>query len=289
MERRVLGKPQPPAPSPQFRLLTRRQAVQRLSLGTAIAVSQRAFGQAPAIVTRESARPLVTDGVASTVLGEDAALVWSRADRPSRLVVEYATTESFANARRVIGTAALEGSDFTARVRLSDLPRGQRIFYRAHVSGSGRSRRWSESVGGQLSTAPAPGARDVSLVFSADTVGQGWGLDDAFGGLQTYASMLGDRARSLRQPRRRHLCRPARRCRGHARRRPDLAQPCAPGQEQGRGDGRRIPRQLSLQPPGRAHAALQCGRAAAHRVGRPRGARQLVSPSAGRTTTRATP
>jgi alkaline phosphatase D len=28
-------------------------------------------------------------------------------------------------------------------------------------------------------------------VFSADTVGQGWGLDPAFGGLATYASMLG--------------------------------------------------------------------------------------------------
>jgi alkaline phosphatase D len=149
------------------------------------------FAQAPSLAVGDGARPVVTDGVASSLAGEDAAVVWSRTDRPSRLVVEYATTEAFASARRVVGPAALEGTDFTARVFLTDLPLGQRIFYRVRFQDLTDLRRWSEPAVGSFSTAPSPGSRDVSLVFSADTVGQGWGLDPAFGGLATYASMLG--------------------------------------------------------------------------------------------------
>ena len=186
-----MNEPEPRGPSPEPCLVTRRQAVQALSLGTAIAVSQRAFGQAPAVLMGAGARPVVTDGVASTLVGEDAAVVWARADRSARLVVEYATSDSFAGARRVVGSAALESSDFTARVHLADLPRGQRLFYRVLFQDLADVRRWSEPSVGQLTTAPAPGTRNVSLVFSADTVGQGWGLDPAHDGLRTYASMLG--------------------------------------------------------------------------------------------------
>ena len=134
---------------------------------------------------------MVTDGVASTIVDETTGLVWARADRASRMVVEYATTEAFVDPRRVNGPAALEGSDFTARVHLPDLPGGQRVFYRVRFQDLADLRRWSEPAAGSFVTAPAVAGRDVSLVFSADTVGQGWGLDPAFGGLQTYASMLG--------------------------------------------------------------------------------------------------
>ena len=90
------------------------------------------FGQAPAIVTAASARPSVAFGVtAGDVVNLDRAIVWSCTDRAARLIVEYATTESFKDARRVVGPAALEASDFTARVDSSGLPAGQRIFYRA--------------------------------------------------------------------------------------------------------------------------------------------------------------
>ena len=89
------------------------------------------FGQAPAIVTAASARPSSAFGVTAGDVDGDRAIVWSRTDRASRLIVEYATTESFKDVRRVVGPAALEVSDFTARVNLSALPPGQRIFYRA--------------------------------------------------------------------------------------------------------------------------------------------------------------
>jgi alkaline phosphatase D len=149
------------------------------------------FGQAPATMISDGARPIVTDGVASTIVDETTGLVWARADRASRMVVEYATTEAFVDPRRVSGPAALESSDFTARVHLPDLPRGQRVFYRVRFQDLADLRHWSEPAAGSFLTAPAVTGRDVSLVFSADTVGQGWGLDPAFDGLQTYASMHG--------------------------------------------------------------------------------------------------
>src|SRR5689334_5934211 len=87
-------------------------------------------GQAPAIVTADSARPSSAFGVAAGDVDGDRAIIWSRTDRPARLEVEYATTSSFTNPLRVSGPAALETTDFTAQVDLSGLPAGQRIFYR---------------------------------------------------------------------------------------------------------------------------------------------------------------
>jgi alkaline phosphatase D len=149
------------------------------------------FGQAPAIVTAPGARPVVADGVASTLVSDDAAVVWARADRAARMLVEYATSDTFRDVRRVVGPSVTEASDFTGRIHLADLPRGQRVFYRVSFQDLRDLRQWSEPTVGQLTTSPAPRTRDVSLVFSADTVGQGWGLDPAFGGMLTYASMLG--------------------------------------------------------------------------------------------------
>ena len=46
------------------------------------------------------------------------------------MTVEVATSESFANARRLRGPAALDVSDFCGKIDLSGLPSGQDIFYR---------------------------------------------------------------------------------------------------------------------------------------------------------------
>ena len=182
----------PRAPRPEPRRVTRREALGGLSIAAAgLLAPRRAFGQAPAIVQAPGVRPLVTDGVASTLAGEDAAVVWARADRAARMLVEYATTDSFRDVRRVTGPSVTEASDFTGKAQLLDLPRGQRVFYRVSFQDLSDIRRWSEPIVGELTTSPAPRSRDVSLVFSADTVGQGWGLDPAFDGMLTYKSMLG--------------------------------------------------------------------------------------------------
>ena len=62
--------------------------------------------------------------------------MWSRTDRPARLLVEWATSDTFRDATRIVGPAALAESDFTARVDLTGLPAGQQIFYRVAVRGS---------------------------------------------------------------------------------------------------------------------------------------------------------
>ena len=127
------------------------------------------------------------------------AIVWSRTDRPSRLIVEYATTESFTDAKKITGPAALEVTDFTARVDLTGLPAGQRIFYRASFQSLADLKVTSEPVTGTFLVPETPNllssretrrpARDVTVAWTADTVGQGWGIDTNLGGMRLYDAM----------------------------------------------------------------------------------------------------
>lgn len=143
---------------------------------------------APALLRARNARPQVPQGVAVGDAGAGRAHVWSRADRPARMFVEYATTDRFADARRVAGPAALESTDFTARTVLTDLPAGQHIFYRVLFQDLADPRAWSDPVAGSFTTG-GPG-RGVTIAFSADTVGQGWGINPEWGGLRLYETML---------------------------------------------------------------------------------------------------
>jgi alkaline phosphatase D len=145
---------------------------------------------APAIIRAPGAVPALPQGIAAGDAGSGRIVIWSRADRAARMSVDYATTERFANARTVRGPAALDGSDFTARVVLTDLPAGQRIFYRVRFQDLADLRQWSEPVSGSFSTAPWSGARDITLAWSADSVGQGWGHNADFGGMRLYETML---------------------------------------------------------------------------------------------------
>jgi alkaline phosphatase D len=145
----------------------------------------RLSGQAPAIV--KTGRPALAQGVTAGDVSGGRAVIWSRSDRASRMFVEYSTTEGFANPLRVRGPAATESSDFTSRVVLTDLPQGQRVFYRVQYQDLSELSNLSEPVTGSFST--ATGGRDVTIAWSADTVGQGWGINPDFGGLKLYDTM----------------------------------------------------------------------------------------------------
>ncbi len=134
--------------------------------------------------------PVLPEGVAAGDAGSGRIVIWSRCDRAARMSVEYATSEQFTNARTVRGPTAVDASDFTARVILPDLPAAQRIFYRVRFQDLAGLRDWSEPVSGRFSTAPWSGARDVTLAWSADSVGQGWGINPDFGGMRLYETML---------------------------------------------------------------------------------------------------
>src|ERR1700753_4429574 len=112
-------------------------------------------------LSRAADRPLITHGVQSGDTGIDGGVVWARADRPSQMMVEVATTESFANARALPPINALPESDFTAKMLLENLPGGQDIFYRIKFRDLSHPDVLSEPVTGRFRTAPSD-RRDVS-------------------------------------------------------------------------------------------------------------------------------
>jgi alkaline phosphatase D len=148
----------------------------------------RSLGGAPAIVRAEGARPTADYGAAAGDVTAGRAMVWSRADRPARLVVEWDTTDAFRNVRRVLGPAATAESGLTSRVDLTSLPAGQRIAYRVFFQDLADTKLVSVPVSGTFRT-PAATAADVTLAWSADTVGQGWGINPEWGGLRLYETM----------------------------------------------------------------------------------------------------
>ena len=141
-----------------------------------------------AVITSDSARPGIPFGVQSGDVASNRAIIWSRSDRPARMIVEYSTTESFNNPRRITGPAAIESSDFTARIDLTDLPAGQKIFYRVSFQDLKDIRAYSEPVRGSFNTIPKD-RRDLTLVFGGDVCGQGWGINKEFGGMKIFESM----------------------------------------------------------------------------------------------------
>jgi alkaline phosphatase D len=156
--------------------------------GIAVAQPFRTAARAPAIVTAPRARPTAPFGVTAGDVGGGRAIIWTRGDRASRMFVEYATTGAFTNATRVPGPALLETSDFTGRTVLTDLPAGQRVFYRVVFQDLNDLRVWSEPVVGSFTT-PSLAPREVKIAWSADTVGQGWGINPEWGGLRLYETM----------------------------------------------------------------------------------------------------
>src|ERR1700759_4510652 len=81
-------------------------------------------------LSRAADRPVITHGVQSGDVGADGGVIWSRADRPSQMLVEVATSESFKDARRLPPINGQPESVFTAAMLVDELPGGQDIFYR---------------------------------------------------------------------------------------------------------------------------------------------------------------
>ena len=166
-------------------LLTRRKFL-------AVSTSAAALSIARPYVSRANDRPLVTHGVQSGDVGLDSGVVWARTERPARMQVEIATTESFRDVRQGVFVDALPQSDFTAKALLEGLPPGQDIFYRIQFRDHSQPTILSEPAVGRFRTAP-PDRRNVSFVWGGDVCGQGWGIDEARGGMRSFATMLRNR------------------------------------------------------------------------------------------------
>ncbi len=132
--------------------------------------------------------PMMPYGVQSGDVTSNSAIIWSKTDRPARMVVEISEAADFAEARVIEGPAALEPSDYTAKVDVTDLPAGARLFYRVFFVSLEDITVKSAPITGVLHTAPTE-AQDIRFVWSGDTAGQGWGINEDWGGMKIYAEM----------------------------------------------------------------------------------------------------
>src|SRR5262249_61803229 len=65
-----------------------------------------AQGEAPAVVPSDLRRPALPYGVQSGDVARDRAIVWSKTDRPPRLLVEDSANDPLLDAPRITGPAA---------------------------------------------------------------------------------------------------------------------------------------------------------------------------------------
>src|SRR5688572_29926862 len=148
--------------------VSRRSFLQQATLGS---VALTGIGgilysrQAPAVIASDAARPMANWGLQIGDVIDGRAIVWSRADRPARMTVEWALDETFNRAHKIRGPHALEVSEFTSRVDLTRLPADSDIFLRVTYQDLDSGRASSEPVLGQFRTPPAQ-SRNIRFVWS---------------------------------------------------------------------------------------------------------------------------
>lgn len=147
-----------------------------------------AFGASLAMpsLSRASARPVFTHGVQSGDVDTMSGMIWTRTDRPARVMMEVSTTESFANARQLAPLTAMPTNDLAVKRMVTGLPSDQDIFFRFTAADLNDINAISAPIVGQFRTAPTS-RRDIKFAWSGDTAGQGWGIDVE--GMRTYATM----------------------------------------------------------------------------------------------------
>ncbi|MFE1904913.1 alkaline phosphatase D family protein [Streptomyces gardneri] len=176
--------PSSPSPSPS----PGRRGLLRGSLAASAALALGGAGMAaPAFAL--SGRPRAGWGVQTGDVTASSGLVWVRADRPARMLVETSASESFRRVRRHHGPLVGTGTDFTGTTALRGLPAGEQIHYRVTLADPDDPRRTGEPVVGTFRTAPERRRDGVRFLWSGDIAGQGWGINPDIGGFRAYEEM----------------------------------------------------------------------------------------------------
>jgi alkaline phosphatase D len=150
--------------------------------GGGVAVS--GMGPRAAALVR-SGRPEITHGIQSGDVTASSGIVWTRADRPSRMLVEVSTRSDFRNALTVRGPLLTPNTDFTGKVSLTGLPAGEDVHYRVRLADLHDGSLTSAPETGRFRTAPYT-RRDVSFCWSGDLAGQGYGINPDIGGYYIF-------------------------------------------------------------------------------------------------------
>ncbi|KRE78203.1 alkaline phosphatase D family protein [Arthrobacter sp. Soil763] len=156
----------------------------------------------PAGIALVRNRLTLPSGIANGDVTTGSGVLWSRASGPGRLVADLLAVDDDGSPlrggrafRRVLrGSPATEATDFTARINAEHLPAGTRFAVTMHFEDADGNA--GETAQGSFSTAPGTGllrsgraARGQSFVWSGDTAGQGWGINEEIGGMRGYAAM----------------------------------------------------------------------------------------------------
>jgi alkaline phosphatase D len=171
---------------------------------------------APAIVVSAQERPQALQGLQLGDPNNGSVLVWSRSDRPARMLIDWSYDEQFGKARRIVGPYALDTTDFTARHDLSGFEAGSEVFVRVSFQSLNNDRAISEPVTGRFVAPPKSRygkgrshderrwrdrdddyddyyvddkRADLRFHWGGDTAGQGWGINTSFGGMKIYETM----------------------------------------------------------------------------------------------------
>lgn len=138
------------------------------------------------MIPPELARPHMEQGIASGDVTPRGAVIWSRADRPSRLRVEWSLDPDFRRVQRGPDAEALVATDYTAKVGLTGLPPGRDVHYRVWFENLAAPGADAPPMVGRLRTPPADASGGTSFAWSGDTCGQGYGINPDLGGMRIY-------------------------------------------------------------------------------------------------------
>ena len=164
--------------TPSTRLRRRELLAAGGGLAAGLLVPAWRASAAPAFVR---SRPVLTHGVQTGDVTRRTAIVWARADRPSRMVVR---------ARRQAhrGPGAHAGHRSHGQGAPRGLTPGGEVGVEVLLENLDDASVTSEPLEATFTTAPKD-ARDISFVWSGDLVGQGWGINPDVGGLRIFGAM----------------------------------------------------------------------------------------------------
>lgn len=176
--------------------------------GAMAAAAPAAAAAGPAMSAAPLLRRRLTlpSGISTGDVTSNSAVLWSRSSGPGRLVASIRRTD--ADGRLLRGRHAFErvlrsswassATDFTAKIQAAGLPAGSR--FQLTLRFEDENGVLGEAGQGTFTTAGSPsstggrgrpdgGRRGQSFVWTGDTAGQGWGINEEIGGMTGYRAM----------------------------------------------------------------------------------------------------
>ncbi|MDP9888905.1 alkaline phosphatase D family protein [Pseudarthrobacter enclensis] len=197
--------------------VSRRTVVKGSVLAAALAsvpAAAQASQATPSGVALVRNRLTLPSGIATGDVTSDSAVLWSRASGAGRMTAVLRAVDDGGEVLRgrgafervLRGPRATQASDFTAKIHAGNLPSNTRFALEISFEDDGGAA--SETVRGSFRTAPdagtvngkgrtgatgnggdIPASSGQSFVWTGDTAGQGWGINEEIGGMRGYRAM----------------------------------------------------------------------------------------------------